>query len=177
MSDRSPFSDAPIVVHVGEQPVEIPHRNAAEWINAVHAANGPGALVVFLARENTSEIVKDELAAGLITLEEIQEASLDLIREAVPYQWWKTVRLMFLSGRPEVLGRTVMHGMDPWELGISQWCAGVYALCTENSDDRGRLKFDASLESRPAGVEDDDVRGDESFDALVNQARNMPGMG
>ena len=75
-----------------------------------------------------------------------------------------------------ILGRTVAVGMDPWELTAAQWCAGVYHICTEHADARGKMKFDASLSQPPPGIKDDSDWGAESIESMLAQARQMPGM-
>lgn len=177
MSNRSPFSDSPITVQMGEYTTVVPHRNAAEWVDAVHIGHGPDSVAVLLSRETTREILYDALAVGDITREEMADASHNLISQAVDgYQWWKTARLLLLSATPGALGHTVVRGMDPWTLTVTQWCAGVYTIFTENADEKAKGRFDASLEARPPGVEDDGDWGADAFDAMVNAARSMPGM-
>lgn len=176
MSERPPFSDDPITVDLGGERVMVPHRNAAEWINAIHGPQSVPGLVVVLARETSSELILDALGNGDLENEQLAAASYELLVQAVPfYRWWVTARLLMVSSKPDVLGRTVLAGMDPWTLTVAQWVAAVYVLLTKNADEKGKFKFDAQLEATPAGVEDDDW-GDESFDAMVAQARQMPGM-
>lgn len=176
MDSRSPFSQDPIVVAVGSHRVHVPHRNAAEWVDAMQRRNGPGGVLLELCRENTHDILKDALITGDVSAQDVVEASHRLIETAIPYRWWEATRLLVLSADTGVLGRTVLAGMDPWELTAAQWCAGVYAICTEHADEKGKFKFDAMLSNPPEGV-DDDSWGEESFDAMVAQARRMPGMG
>lgn len=177
MADRSPFSQDHIVVPLAGELVSVPHRNAAEWVNALHARLGPGGMLLGLVRENTREAIREDLVVGDLEADQLIEASHKLIETATDWKWWEAVRLLAVSADTQVLGRTVVKGMDPWELTVAQWCAGVYMLCTEHADEKGRMKFDAQLSTPPAGVEDDDSWGDMSFEAMVNQARNTPGMG
>ena len=177
MSSRTPFSDDALTVDLGGERVAIPHRNAVEWINAIHGPQSVAGLVVILARETSRELILDALSTGDLENEQLSKASYDLLKMAAPfYSWWVTAKLLILSGKPEVLGRTVLAGMDPWSLTVAQWVTAIYALLTEHADEKGRFKFDAMLQTPPAGIEDDDW-GDESFDAMVAQARRMPGMG
>lgn len=176
MANRSPFAQEPIVVPLAGESVSVPHRNAAEWVTAAYQRNGPGGMLLELCRETTRSILRDELISGSVTVEQIADASHTLMQEAIPYRWWESTRLLLVSGDPSVLGRTVVAGMDPWELTAAQWCAGIYTICTEHADDKGRLKFDAMLSQAPAGYEDDSW-GEESFTAMINEARRMPGMG
>ena len=155
MTNRSPFAQEPIVVPLAGESVSVPHRNAADWVAAAYQRNGPGGMLLELCRETTRSILRDELISGSVTVEQIAEASHQLMQEAIPYRWWEATRLLLVSGDPSVLGRTVVAGMDPWE---------------------GRLKFDAMLSQAPAGYEDDSW-GEESFTAMINEARRMPGMG
>ena len=173
---RSPFSVEPITVYVNGSPIPVPHRTAAVWVDAMHRRNGPGGMLLELCREKTADVLREALITGDITAEQVVAASQDLMQQAIPYKWWESSRLLLLSASTDVLGRTVVKGIDPWDLTAAQWCTGIYTLCTEHADEQGKFKFDAMLATPPAGIEDDDF-GDDSFDAMVAQARRMPGMG
>lgn len=176
MPKRSPFAQDPIIVPLAGERVTVPHRNAAEWVDAAHTRLGPGGMLLALVREGTRENLRDALVAGDLEADQLSEASHELIQTATDWKWWEATRLLLVSADTQVLGRTVARGMDPWVLTVAQWCAGVYFLCTEHADDKGRMKFDAQLSTPPAGVEDDDEWGNVSFESMVSQARNMPGM-
>lgn len=177
MTGRPPFSDDPIILEMAGERVAVPHRNAAEWVNAMHVSGAPGTLILTLAREASRDVILDELAVGSLEPDQLAAASYELLVQAVPhYRWWATARLLLLSAKPEILGRTVLKGMDPWSLSVAQWVTGIYAMATEHADEKDRFKFDAQLQTPPVGVEDDDW-GDESFEAMVASARRLPGMG
>lgn len=156
--------------------VVIPHRNAAEWVNAITADAGPNMLVVALARDLTRDVILDDLAVGQLNEDDLAQASWSLLAQGTGMSWWEGARLLLASQNNGILGRTVASGMDPWELTAAQWCAGVYFLCTEHADERGRIKFDATLSQPPAGIKDESDWGSESIESMLAQARQMPGM-
>lgn len=161
---------------VAGRPFTVRRPSAAEWVEAMLCGQGPDGLLLELADRADAEELKDALAVGNLEPHHVTEASHELLTEAIPYKWWESARLLILSSRADIVGRTVVAGMDPWKLTPAQWCAGVYRLCTENMDEKGLFKFDAAISSPPAGV-DDMEWGEESFDVMVAQARQMPGMG
>ncbi len=153
--------------------VRVPFCPAERWISALQES-GPATLLAVLARPATGESILDTLAAGEAGEDDLSTASYKLIEYATGYKWWEAFRLMTVSVRPDVLGRTVLAGMDPWFLTPGQWCSGVYALFTKDMGKDDLFKFDAMLGDPPEGV-DDDEWATEDFDAMVAAARAMPG--
>lgn len=176
MSDRSPYTRAPLTVTVGGTfDVHTEPAWAAEWIECVISSAGTSALLVGLTDDDTGERLMGALLAGRVTVEEVQQGSYDLLGAASPYKWWKTARLLALSAREDIAGHLTLAGLDPWRLTAAQWVTAVYALCTKGADAKARFKFDAPLDDPPAGVVDDAWMSEDDFAAMVAQARNMPG--
>lgn len=160
-------------VPLTDQSVRVPYRPAEAWISALQES-GPGTVLLSLAGTTSAESLLDGMADGELDHQEVAAASHRLIEYATGRKWWEAVRLLAASVRPDVLGRTVLAGMDPWSLTPGQWCAGVYAIFTDGLDKDGLFKFDAMLGDPPEGVEDDDWATDD-FDSMVAAARSMPG--
>lgn len=154
--------------------VSISFRPAGAWIEALSDSNA-GYIVVPMARGTTRDILLDAMADSEITDDQVAAASYKLISDVTGYKWWEAVRLMLVSVRPDVLGRTVIRGMDPWSLTVGQWCAGVYALLTENMGKDDLFKFESMLGDPPEGADDDDEWDTEEFNSMVAAARAMPG--
>jgi hypothetical protein len=173
----SPYSLGPVVIDLIGIPVAVPHRPAADWINAVSETTGPTAVLVQLAREGTREAVLNALAEGEMTQEELSAASYDLIKQSVPgFDWWETYRLLILSSDYNALGRCVLAGMDAWKLSVREWVSALYVLLTKDASETDKGKFDWALSEVPEGITPDDDWGDMSFDQMVANARNVPGM-
>lgn len=161
------------IVPLSNRTVQVPYRSAEAWISALRES-GPGTVLLSLVRQTASESLFEAMVDGKLDHRKVAEASYTLIECATGRKWWEAVRLLEASIRPDVLGRTVLAGMDPWSLTPGQWCAGVYAIFTEGLDKNALFKFEAMLGDPPAGVEDDDW-ATEDFDAMVAAARSMPG--
>lgn len=175
MDDRSPYTRAPLTVTVGGRwDLHVPASWAAEWIECVLSNVGTSALLVGLAEEPDGERVMGDLIGGRLTVEQVQQASYDLLAAAAPYKWWKTARLLALSSREDIAGHLTLAGLDPWRLTVAQWVTAVYALCTKGADAKARFKFDAPLDDPPPGIVDEWMAEDD-FAAMVAAARNAPG--
>lgn len=160
-------------VPLADQTVRVPYRPAEAWITTLQES-GPGTVLLSLARTGASERLVDAMVDGTVDHVSVADASHKLIEYATGRRWWEAVRLLQASVRPDVLGRTVLAGMDPWSLTPGQWCAGVYTIFTDGLDKDGLFKFDAMLGDPPEGVDEDDWVT-EDFDAMVAAARAMPG--
>lgn len=167
------LSRAGWTVPVMGQSIRVPFRPAEAWVSAL-GRGGVETLLLDLAQPASSEVLIDGMATGDLDHAGVAGASQKLIEYATGRRWWEAVRLLQASVRPDVLGRTVLAGMDPWSLTPGQWCAGVYAIFTDGLDKDGLFKFDAMLGDPPEGVDEDDW-ADEDFDAMVAAARAMPG--
>ena len=175
MSDRSPYTRAPLTVSVGGQlELVIPPAWAAEWIECVLSGVGTSALLVGLAEDGAGERLMERMIDGGVTVEAVQQASYDLLTAAAPYKWWKTARLLALSSRADIAGHLTLAGLDPWRLTVAQWVTAVYASLTKGADAKARFKFDAPLDDPPPGVVGEWMAEDD-FAAMVAAARNAPG--
>lgn len=158
-SEYAPFDRSPLTVHVCGTPIEIPFRPAAAWAVAL---DHPGWLAALLADEAGREVIADLLIEQPRAREDVRAESLRILSEACGRKWWEAARLIVTSASPEVLGRMVLAGVDPWSRSIGEWCAAAYTVCTKGHDEKGRLKFDFRLSIPPRGYEDEwDDDGDD----------------
>lgn len=107
--------------------------------------------------------------------DEMQAESRRILAEQTGRKWWEAGRLLATSEAPEVLGRMTLSGIDPWTVSVGQWCAAVYALCTQHQDQQGRLKFDFSLSIPPRGFEDEWDDGSDDSDQIEAAVARMMG--
>lgn len=175
MAREPGYSREPIRLGVGRRSYSVPFRPAAEWVEAVAAAEGgPAGVLLAVVDQPTQSEIYESLLTGSLSSEELAQAAYDVLSEASPFKWWETCRLLYASRQRQVMGRLALAGLDPWSMPVGVWCTAVYACMTENADDVGKFKFDAQLNNPPDGVEDDDWGDD--FETMVAQARQMPGM-
>ena len=157
-SEYLPLSRDPVVVTVAGVRFALPYAPAAVWTQALV---NPGTLVARLATQEQREVLADLLMENRGATAELKSESLRTLGEAAGRVWWEAARLANTSVSPEVLGRLVLAGVDAYARTIGEWCAAVYALCTKNADEKGRLRFDFSLSIPPAGYEDEWDDGDD----------------
>ena len=167
-SDFAPLLRQPLTVTVAGVRVVIPYRPAGAWAQAL---DHPGWMAATLADPEGRSVIADLLIEHPGARADVREESLRILAEASGRKWWEAARLIATSASPEVLGRLVLAGADPWGRSVGEWCAAVYALCVKGQDERGRLRFDFHLSVPPRGYEDEwDDEGDdaEATAAAVN---------
>lgn len=173
-SDRALWSRDPLPFTVAGARFEMPYVPAAVWSAGLSKASVLAAAHMDApARERLADIVIDEPSAAA----ELKSESLRLLGVAGGRKWWEVARLLRTSEGPDILGRLVLAGVDPWQRSLGEWVAAVYALCTKGADEKARLKFDFTLSVPPPEIEDG--WDDEGEDAAVTQAavNAMMGMG
>lgn len=171
MSD--PYRRRPASVDVGGLSVVVPWSAADRWIACV--TESPLTILAGLPDPDTADRVVGGVIDGRISPEDAARAAYALLEQAVPYRWWKTVRLLSLSTRDDIAGHLTLSGLDPRDLTVAQWAMAVYVLVTRNSDTKERFKIDVEFDAPPPGVADNDWISDDDFNAMVAQARAMPG--
>lgn len=161
-----------ITVDLSGYDVIVPYRSAADWLDTLDG--NPVKTLLALVRESVADSIMNDLAAGETTGPELAKAAYSLFEQAIPFKWWESYRLLLTSQSRETMGRLALAGLDPSSMSVGVWTCATYALLTKGADAKDKAKFDGQLSIPPDGVEDD--WEDESFDAMVAQARAMPGM-
>lgn len=175
--NKSPYARDPSVFELAGMHYHVPFRPAAVWIRAVCGGHTERVLTELMDEDSAADVLH-RLISGELDRDAVRQASYALLKDAAPYPWWKTVRLLIQSTTDSMAGHLTLAGADPWKLPVAQWAATVYTLLTRNLDTKGQFKVDAELETPPAGVsEDGGWMSDAAFAALVENARNAPGQG
>lgn len=170
---RSLLSRDPIPFRVAGVDFHVPYAPAAQWIGHLRRPGSlAGALMGAPARERLADVIVDAPEA----LEELKAESLRVLGVAGGRKWWEVARLLNTSQSPEVLGRMVLAGADPWARSVGEWTAATYALCVKGADDKARLKFDFSLSIPPAEFEDEWDDGGEDAEATQAAVNAMMGL-
>lgn len=163
-----PLSRDPVAVTVGGVRFLLPYRPAAAWAQAAGRAEHLAAL---LATQEQREVLAGLLIECPAATAELRSESLRILGEATGRKWWEGGRLLATSVAPEVLGSLVLAGVDAHARSVGEWCAAVYALCTKNADEKGRLRFDFSLSIPPAGYEDEWDDGDDPAAVMASVSK------
>lgn len=153
---------------------EVPYRPAGHWLG-VMADKSPTTILARMVDDAEGEEILMSMAEGVITRQQLQDASLKLLTEASGWKWWEAFKLALCSDEPATLGRLVLSGARPWEVSLAEWLAATYALFTQNAKPEDQFKFDAMLSAPPPGF-DDEWDDKAAFDSMVQAARSMPGM-
>lgn len=171
----NPYAREPLGVALAGLEIRVPWAAADRWIDSATSSVGPIGVLTGLTDDVTADRVIELAIDGRSDPEEIASAAYDLIGQAVPYRWWKTVRLLALSTRDDIAGHLTLSGVDPRSVTVAQWCMAVYVLITRNADGKEKFKVDAAFDDPPPGIVDDEWMSDDDFNAMVASARAMPG--
>lgn len=172
-SEFSALSRDPFPVTLAGVTFLIPWRPAAEWALLSQRMD---LLAVRLADPADRDEMAQLAIASRDTAEEVTRESFRILGEQTGQSfWWAGARLIATSGSPETLGRLTLAGVDPWRVSVGQWCSATYALCTQNADEKSRLRFDFQLSIPPQGFEDEwDDDGDDA-DQIAAAVAGMMG--
>lgn len=171
-SDFAVFLREPLTVTVAGSQVSIPYRPAAVWAKALDLLHIlPALLCEQEARDELADLLMDYPQA----VDDLKREALRILGEQGGRAWWEVARLLKTSAAPEVLGRLVLSGADPWTRSLGEWTAATYALCVKGHDEKGRLKFDFSLSIPPAGYEDEWDDGDVDPAAAMSAVQGLMG--
>lgn len=153
-SEYAPLLREPLTIRVAGTAITIPYRPVALWVKALgEQARLP--LAAALADAPAREVLADLLMEHPQAAADLRAESLRILGETSGRKWWEAGRLLNTSVAPEILGRMVLAGVDPWNRSVGEWCAAVYALCVKGQDEKGRLRFDFSLQLPPPEFEDE----------------------
>lgn len=151
-SDYAAILRDPLTIRISGTTFTLPYRPAAVWAKGLET-------ITFLAATLAGEEVREQLVDMAVDnpgiLGELRDESLRILKEQSGRTWWEAGRLVSTSVAPEILGRMVLAGVDPWQRSIGEWCAATYALCLKGADEKARLRFDFSLSLPPPGFDDE----------------------
>jgi len=158
------FARRPVLITVAGTSLSLPYRPAAVWTVGVgHIASLASELADPDGRDLLADLVMDHPQG----VDNLREESLRILAEATGRKWWEAARLIATAASPEILGRLVLAGVDPWGRSVGEWVAATYALCVKGADEKARLRFEFSLSLPPSGFEDEwDDDGDDAAATL-----------
>ncbi len=171
----NPYARGNLTTSLGALRVWVPWAPASRWIECTTSTAGLIGVLTGLTDDRTADAVIERVMDGEVSPREVSEAAYDLIGQAAPYKWWKTVRLLSLSTRDDIVGHLTLEGVNPRVLTVGQWAAAVYVLVTRNTDGSERFKTDVAFDDPPPGIVDDQWMDESDFNAMVANARAMPG--
>ena len=172
-AELQPFTLEPVRLEVGSEIfVEVQPVPAAAWVRAISGPYSAWLLSPGLLDQEDREVVLLNLASGILSAKDVQDATFSFLEEACGRKWYSAARLAGASTRADILGELTLHGVDPHRVHLGPWVAAAYRILTRNLDAKGVLKVDSQLEVPPAGWEDDWDSID-GFGDMVAKARSM----
>lgn len=164
-NDFTVLSHRPLTARVAGVQIVLPYRPAAVWADGVSHI---GSLIAELADPQVRDILADLAMDYPQAVEDLKTESFRLLQETTGRKWWEAARLIATSMSPQVLGRLVLAGVDPWNRTVGEWVSATYALCIKGADEKSRVRFEFSLARPPSGFEDEwDDGGDDPASTMA----------
>lgn len=141
-----------MVVDVGQDSYTIPAQSAADWLKVLMVedidvdAIFPGMLV-----SKDRAAVESVLHQGILTLEDVQEVTLEIISTVCGRPWWVALRLIWGArvSWDALGGEMARH--DAARLSIAGWLDALFLVMLRSLDDAKRTMFLMKLEMPPPG--------------------------
>lgn len=164
-SEFTLLSHQPLTATVAGVRLLIPYRPAAVWAEGIGHI---GTLMAELVDPETRDILADLTMDHPQAVDDLRAESFRLLSESTGRKWWEAARLIATSISPQVLGRLVLAGVDPWSRTVGEWVSATYALCIKGADEKSRVRFEFSLARPPSGFEDEwDDGGDDPASTMA----------
>lgn len=140
------------MVDVGEASYTIPAQSAADWL-AVLMVEEMGIDDIFpgMLISTDRAAVEVVLHQGILTLEDVQEVSLEIISTVCGRPWWVALRLIWGArvSWDALGGEMARH--DASRLSIAGWLDALFLVMLRSLDDSKRNMFLMKLEMAPPG--------------------------
>lgn len=142
----------PVPVQLGTSEYRVPALPAARWLRAM---SGPTLLDVVPGLLEAPDRVRvaNAMVLGRLTARQCADAAKTTITTVSARKWWEAMRLVGSVDQPrgELYGHLMLAGIDPEQCSIGAWCSALHTLLVRNLDDKGRMKYDASMMLPPDG--------------------------
>lgn len=142
-------------IQVGGEWIKVPAYPAADWLELLMGPLELFAIFPGLCSEEDQEFVEDCLAEGVVTANDVDDATLDLIETVSGRPWWITLRMVNVAETKwSVLGADMaLHGVDATKLSLSGWLDVLWVTIFKHLDDKKWLMFASQIEVPPPQVE------------------------
>lgn len=156
---------------------ELRPATAAEWVTAMYSDHYPVTVAPGMLQDPAEEVISDRLMSRRgADGKWIARVARRALQHAGGRAWWETQRLVGALSAPRILGALMLRGVDPHRMNLPQLTAAVYALLSENRDEKGMFMLDAQLVAPPVDADLDDLQDEDDFAAIARQLQGMPGV-
>lgn len=142
-----------VVVDVGDEEYTIPAMPAADWLRVLMVDDisiddvFPGMLEPVDRAQ-----VEEALHAGILTLADIQEVSLEIVSKVSGRPWWVAMRLIQCARISwDALGGEMVRKVDGSTLSLGAWLDGLFLVILRAMEESKRNMFLMKLEMPPPG--------------------------
>jgi hypothetical protein len=142
-----------IYVTIGGREYRMSGRSAAVWLRTILGDDYTLILPAWLD-EDQEVLLMDRLMDDEFTVQEMDEAVLDVISIAAGRPWWWAMQLIMYAASDvhhwaRVNGKLVLAGVDNSRITLAAWIDAVYALFIDGMDREDYDKFKAQIDTPP----------------------------
>lgn len=166
-----------LIVELGGREYTIRAAYADEWLAILLADPLDLSDIIpgMMGEDDQSEFA-DATWDGRVSDSDIEEASLEIIREVSGRDWWWVLHLLWSAAGAwmVVYGKMVAQGVDPSRVPLGAFLDAMYLMCVQSMDRDQRSEFDRMLEKPPAGIVPEEVIDEDAeaaaFLNMMNQS-------
>lgn len=140
-----------VLVDLGGREYRIPARPASDWMLTL--LEGGWSDVVPGMCEGELDDLHDQIALGIISTDECEDAAKDAVTAAAGVDWWVAVRLVYsATADPAAFGELRSSGLDVASAPLGAALVSLYRIYTRDKDQKDVAKVDYELAKLPPGV-------------------------
>jgi hypothetical protein len=142
----------PVIVEIGPLELVVPALPAADWLAVLMVENiDPDDLFPGLLDPADAEQVEEALYAGELSLDDFDQAFLNLVTTVSGRPWWVALRLISVARQSWAGfgGEMLLRGVDANRLSLSAWLDVLLLTILRNSEPEAVTMFTLQLEMPP----------------------------
>ena len=164
-------------VTAGRFRIGVPFVSADRWALALCRQPHRSSVIALLPPESQRR-VDEWIMSGRMDTATLDKLIYGMISGAGGRPWYQTRMLVHtaMGSDGRILGMLLLRGVRAQDLSLAEYCAAIWAVCTENAGPMDLMKMEAQLSVPPPGVAPDEFDEIEDFQAMADRMRSMPGV-
>jgi hypothetical protein len=164
-------------VTAGPFRVAVPFVSADRWALALCRQPHRSSVLALLPDESQRR-VDEWIMSGRLDTATLDKLVYGMIAGAGGRPWYQARMLVHtaMGSDGRLLGMLLLRGVRAQELSLAEFCAAIWAVCTENASPMDLMKMEAQLSVPPVGVAPEGFDEIDDFQAMAERMRSMPGV-
>lgn len=143
----------PVEITLAGREFQIPALPAADWLAALMVERlDLEDVLPGLLDDVEAEVVEETMLQGLLSVEDKDLVSLEVITIVSGRPWWVALRLIETARNSwDALGSEMVSKVDASKVSLSAWLDALFAVILTSIEESKRLMFQMKLEVAPEG--------------------------